>query len=591
MTYKVTFLPYNISIMVDYGTTIKEAAIQASVELEGPCGGKGTCGKCLVHIPGSEHSQWTLACKTIVEKDIEVEIPQLEVAVHRKSTLTAAEENVELDSPVRKVAVKLPPESLANQVSDASRLLDCLGDGVVSLKLAAIQALPRVIRQNKGLVTAIIRNKQVLMVEAGDTTNNLVGMAVDIGTTTVVVSLVNLSTGETLNTGSATNIQNVFGADVIARIEYVIQQPTGLMQLQRRVVQVINRLARELSESIGILPEQIYQVSVAGNTTMSHLFLGVDPRHLAPAPFIPAFTQGVEVEAKEVGLAVSPHAMISMLPNVAGYVGGDTVGVILSTGIYYKSGIYLAVDIGTNGEIVLAVNGEMFACSTAAGPAFEGAQIKCGMRAAAGAIEALEIEGDVQLRVIGDMPPKGICGSGLIDAIAELVEIGIVDTSGRMITYDEGTWLPDKLRQRLGSDASSNYFVLADPSQTGDAQVVLTQKDVRELQLAKAAMRAGIETLLIQAGVTAETIDKVLLAGAFGSYIKTSSALRIGLLPAIPAEKVTPVGNAAGAGAKLALISQQINRRAAEIAAKVKHVELSARPDFQDRFVDALTFE
>lgn len=590
--YRVIFYPDNTQVTVPSGMTVIAAAAEAGVELEGPCGGKGTCGKCRVKLLEEGDEKWVLACQTRVEKDLKVEIPQAEVSLYRKSDLSKTEK-LAVDSGISKAFLEVEKPSLEKQIPDAERLLQALqrsgyDQSKVKVKLGALRALPRVLKEGRS-VTVVLSGLEVLAVEAGDTTDKLYGVAVDIGTTTVVASLLDLQTGETLGTASATNAQNIFGADVIARIEHASKSEKGLEQLRQRVVQVINRLIDKLTQSAGIHSSEIYQVAIAGNTTMNHLFLGLDPANLAPAPYIPVLAHPVQAEAREVGLTVLSSAPVHVLPNIAGYVGGDTVAVILATGINQKAGVTLAIDIGTNGEIVLASEGKLWACSTAAGPAFEGAEILFGMRAAAGAIEGIKVDSDVQLKVIDGVQPKGICGSGLMDAVAELLKAGILDESGRMLNREKASHLPPALQARLRQDERGNYFILAFAGEKG-TEVLLTQKDVRELQLAKAAMRVGSEILLKEAGLNVRDIDRIYLAGAFGSYINKEQALIIGLLPPVPPEKIESVGNAAGAGAKIALASAKARETAAQIAAEVRHVELSARPDFQDRFVDELGF-
>lgn len=586
MSYKVTFLPDNKQITVADGTTIMAAMAEAGVDLEGPCGGKGTCGKCRVYLAGEGS---VLACRTVITRDMTVTVPQVEVALHRKGKLTVKlEDGLKVYSGVVKTALEVAKPSITEQKADAERFRKALNQPGLSLKYNAMKALPEVLRKNKQ-ITAIIERNNVLAVEGGDTSNKLFGLAVDIGTTTLAAALVNLMTGETVAAATATNAQNIFGADVIARIEHVIQKPEGLEQLQKRVCQVINRLIAKLAEEVKITSDEIYLATVAGNTTMEHLFMGIDPRNLAPSPFIPVFTEPMAIEARDLGLNLCSHAPVYLLPNIAGYVGGDTMGVILATGLYHKQGTYIAVDIGTNGEIVLAVNGKLWACSTAAGPAFEGAHIRCGMRAANGAIERVAINNDVEIKVIGDAPAKGICGSGLMDAVAELVRVGVIETSGRMLNASEAAHLPKAIQNRLGQEEKGNYFVLA-PGENGREPVILTQKDVRELQLAKAAIRAGIAILLNQAGLKHTDLNAILLAGAFGSYIDKQSALALGLLPPVDPDRIESVGNAAGSGAILALISKDLREHALEIAKEVKHIELSTRLDFQEYFVDALSF-
>lgn len=589
---KVRFLPANIEAKVKAGITLMEAAVEAGVEVEGPCGGKGTCGKCRVKLIDKEEEKWVHACRTLIEQDASVEIPQTEVSLFRKSSLTETGMDIEINPGIYKLYCELKPPSFQDQAPDAERLFLVLGNSELKYKVTILRSLSQKLREADFKVTALLTDTQLLAIEQGDTKSILYGLSIDIGTTTVVVSLVNMVTGETLATASATNTQNIFGADVISRIEHARYYPRGLEQLNRRVVGVINQLIMKLIQNAGITTADIYQAAVVGNTIMSHLFLGLDPNNLAVSPFVSVNSYQLEAEAKELGLAISPQAPVFVLPNIAGYVGSDTVGVILATGIDQETGVHLAVDIGTNGEIVLAHNGELYTCSTAAGPAFEGAQIRFGMRAAEGAIEGLEITNDdVVLKVIGDTPIKGICGSGLIDAVAEFVRVGIVDNSGKMSKKDEADHLPPFLRKRLGNTGQGNYFFLSSAAEAGSEPIVLTQKDIRELQLAKAAVRAGIQVLLNEANLTYEEIDDVLLAGAFGSYIDKESAVTLGLLPPVPAEKIKSVGNAAGAGAKLALLSSEIRLRGIKVAKEVRHIELSSRADFQDQFVKMLSFD
>lgn len=593
--FKVVFLPEKTEISVAAGQNVLQAAGSAGVELDGPCGGNGTCGKCRVRVlndKGAYH--WALACRTEVDRDLTVEIPQLEVSLHRKNALTLSDLNVEIDSGVSKRVVQVSEASLDNQYSDVERLFTALENCTCEIRTEALRSLPKVVwdRKLKGLVTVVISENKIIAVEPGDSSDKLYGIAVDIGTTSVVVALMNLITGETLGVASASNPQATFGADVISRIDYVTQTEGGLDQLQRRIVQTINRLTEKLAKDIDISTQEIYQMTVVGNTTMSHLFLKADPTHLATSPFIPVVSSGVFMEANELGINISPHAGVYVTPCIAGYVGGDTIGVIMSTEIYKKDGIYLAIDIGTNGEIVLTHDGEIISCSTAAGPAFEGAQIKFGMRAASGAIEKVSINGDdVQITVIGDQPAKGICGSGLMDAVSEMVRAGVIESNGRLRTTENPGELSPAMQKRLGrNDEYGAYFVLSFAEDSLGEEVVLTQKDIRELQLAKAAMAAGIDILLEQLHISAQDIDQVLLAGAFGSYINRFSALGIGLIPDVDPEKIKAVGNAAGAGARIALVSKDIREEAEKIARQVKHLELSTREDFQDLFVKALNF-
>lgn len=589
--YTVTFLPDEVRASIPEGTTLLQAAVEAGMNLEGPCGGKGTCGKCKVYLIEGETPKTVLACKTIVEKDMIVNLPRNDSVLFRKGEDDYAELGVKIDSGISKKAYQVKEPELETQYADLTRLYEAIGKEI-PITYTALKTLPNILREGNHEITVTATNNLVLAIQPGNTEDLSYGLAIDIGTTTVVVSLINLNSGVVLYTASATNTQNIFGADVIARIDHVSSHPQGLQHLQERILSVINNLIHEISLKTNISSQNIYKVVVVGNTTMEHMFLGVDPRYLGPAPFIPAITHSVDLEAQEIGVQVNPCGRVHLFPNIAGYVGGDTTSVILATEIYKNKGNYLAVDIGTNGEIVLSIDGKMFACSTAAGPAFEGAQIKCGMRAAPGAIEGVDLKPDISLKVIGDVWPTGICGSGLIQAIRVMVTIGVLEPSGRMISREEGAEreIALDILDRLGKDENGSYFILSVKKDQQEA-VIITQKDIRGLQLAKGAIRTGIEILIKEAGIKVSDIDQVLLAGAFGNYIDQQSALSLGLLPNIPKERIKTVGNAAGTGAKMALISNPLLKDAESISRKVTHIELSGRTDFYELFIEYLSLD
>lgn len=607
---KITFLPTNTVIEVPAGSTLLQAAIAAGMQVESACGGHGTCGKCKVQIPREKVTPvasvasltdkhlsdveraegWVLACKYVVNEDLTVKLSGQKDAHRRKTDLNRVQ-NMKINPSIEKYPVRVKQPSVSDQSSDWERLLAALPRHVNFNRRVAAN-LASTLRNSEFRVTAVVDGDFLLAVEKGDTKERSYGLAVDIGTTTVVVYLMNLNDGTVVANGAVTNPQRVFGADVISRITYASAGSQQLNQLQQKVVEGINGIVAQLCSETGVNAQEIYQAVVVGNTTMSHLFLGIDPTYLAPAPFIPVFRQTVAVQASELGLEISTNARVVVLPNVAGYVGADTVGVMLATGIDRLAGITLAIDIGTNGEMILAGQDRILTCSTAAGPAFEGAEITFGMRAADGAIENVKITDDVQLGVIGGVKPVGICGSGLIDAISEMARTGVINASGRMAGKPEQLEkLPPHLRQRLRRTEAGMEFVLAWGKDTATAEdIVLTQKDVRELQLAKGAIRAGVEILLAEMGITPEKIDRVLLAGAFGNYINKESALGIGLLPPVSLDRITAIGNAAGDGAKMALLSVYEREHAVRLAQKAEHIELSTSKQFQDQFVKALAF-
>lgn len=417
------------------------------------------------------------------------------------------------------------------------------------------------------------------------------GAAFDIGTTTVVGMLWDLSAFRLIDVIALTNPQSAYGADVISRITYSMKSPENLALLKDKIRDCLNAVLKEFALRHPIDPQNIIKATVVGNTTMSHLFLGRDPSSLARAPFHPAFYGPVKMSAEELGLMIKPSADVHLLPNIAGHVGSDIVGVLLASEIKKLSGLRLAIDIGTNGEIVLAHNGRILVCSTAAGPAFEGARIYQGMRAAAGSIESVAIEaGEVRIKVIDDGSPIGICGSGLIDAVAQMLDAGLLNNKGNILSAEDAAarGLSPGLAVRLRKGQSGNEFVLAwkDPGE----DIIITQKDIREVQLAKGAIYGGIVVLMSCLGVEPGQIDEIMLAGAFGSYISKKSLLRIGMVPGVSEDKIRHIGNAAGVGACMALLSEEEMKQADIQSKAAEHIELALHPDFEREYINAMYF-
>ncbi|HUT59236.1 MAG TPA: ASKHA domain-containing protein [Phycisphaerae bacterium] len=608
---RVTFQPQGRSVHVLPGTTILEAAARAGLTIDTPCGGQGTCGKCRVQITqgASEASEadrralgdrelsagWRLACQTTVRDDCAVQVPSSSLFASQVQILTEAQQAARQVQPaVRKVYVELAAPTLADPAADLKRLEKHPGVGEVKVDLGLLRQLPRLLREADFAGTAVITDRRLIGFEPGDTRSQCLGVAVDLGTTTLVGSLLDLCTGEERGIASAMNPQVRYGDDVLSRIEYCTSQPNGADDLRRAVVGAINELITELCRQAQIDSGHIYEVAVAGNTTMEHLLCGIDVAQLGQVPFAPAYARGLMLPAAELEIGIAPHGAAYVFPVIGGFVGGDTSAGILATRLDELDSPSLMVDIGTNGEIVLCHAGRLWAASTAAGPAFEGARISCGMRAASGAVEKVVFDGELHCSVIADAAPAGICGSGLIDLAAELLRHGVISPEGRLRPPDElPKAVPDALRRRCRTGAGGQAeLLLTDPQDARPVSpVTLTYRDVRELQLATAAIRAGVTILLQRAGVRTSDLKLVLIAGGFGSFIRRSNAQRIGLLPAeLDHQRIHYVGNASLNGARCALVSTSARKRAEQLAQQIEHVELSQAADFQTIFADSMIF-
>jgi uncharacterized 2Fe-2S/4Fe-4S cluster protein (DUF4445 family) len=605
---KVTFLPKEVTTRVPPGTTVFHAAAWTGQPIESTCGGRGTCGKCRVqvvegdgvatpadlqHLTREEIADgWRLSCQAEVRSEMVVQVPRL--LTTPKTAMFGVGRQVLLDPNVHKVHLKLEEPGLHDQRSDYERLKGALNAAgfAMSADLAVLRALPGALRQADFDVTAVLCGESLVAVEPGDTTGACHGIAFDLGTTTIVGTLLDLCTGEARAVASTLNAQAIHGGDVLSRISYTMGRKDGLAELQRLAAFTLTSLVEKLTAEAAVPPEGIYEITVAGNVTMMHLLLGIDPEPISVTPFAPAVVHGMDVRAAEIGVAIHPNGRAYLLPAIGAYVGGDIVAGLLATGVPRGNHLRLFVDVGTNGEIALGSEQRSVATAAPAGPAFEGAEISCGMRATTGAIEGVTITEDaVSLQTIDDAPPVGLCGSGLIDAVAQLYRRGLMDPTGRMRSAEEvGDRIPRSLAARLITVDGVRAFVLATAEETGGKPILFSQKDVRQLQFAKGSIASGIKVLMKVMGVTPADIHEVMLAGAFGSYIHPEAARVIGLVPPVTLPRIRAVGNAAGEGAKIALLSYREREAAEAIPARVEYIELSGREDFNDIFMGVLGF-
>jgi uncharacterized 2Fe-2S/4Fe-4S cluster protein (DUF4445 family) len=606
---KVTVQPQGRSLYVLPGTKVIEAVASMGMAIDTPCGGAGTCGKCRVRIThGADaalaterkifsaeeiKSGWRLACQTRVRHDLTLEIPATSLFADQHQILeTSTGEKIEVVPSIRKVYAPLTPPSLDDETPDLLRLEQAVGPFKTDLQV--LRKLPGQLRSCGFKGTAVLSDHWLIDFEPGDTTAHAYGVAFDIGTTTLVGALLDLRTGEGKALTSRMNPQIRFGDDVLARILHAASCAECLDDLRNVLVTDLAKMVETLCRDAAVDRQQVYQVALAGNTTMQQILCGIDSRYLGEVPFVPSHARGLLLSAHRLGIPIAPCGMAYIFPIVGGFVGGDTTAGMLATKILEREAPALLVDIGTNGEIVLVHEGRLWAASTAAGPAFEGARIACGMRAANGAIEKVVFDGDVRLGTIGNAPPCGICGSGLIDLVAELLNHGLVDSGGQMLAPDN---LPEALpktlarRVRLGADSAPEFLLASPGPGRAESPIVLTQKDIREVQLGAGAIRAGISILLKQAGLKPGDLRSVLLAGGFGNFIRRNHAQRIGLLPdGIPHDRIVYVGNASLSGAKWALLSVAAREQVEALARQTRHVDLSRDPAFQDEFADAMLF-
>jgi uncharacterized 2Fe-2S/4Fe-4S cluster protein (DUF4445 family) len=599
------FLPDGTEVRVPSGTPIFDAASWNGVAIDSTCGGHGTCRKCKVQVlrgdvpvspldprafsPQELREGWRLACRAPAREDVVVNVPPLQT--RPKAALVGVGRHVILRPAVQKRYVELDEPTMEDQRSDVQRLLDAIDDLEPRLGLAVVRKLGTVLRSSHFKVTAVIVDEEMIDVEPGDTTGRRHALSFDLGTTTVVATLLDLESGQPVAVQSMLNRQQPFGADVISRISATMLDPDALDQLRSRAQESLAQLAVETCDEAGVASEEVYEIALCGNATMMHLALGIDPEPLSMAPFVVTAHELPPALASDFGVSVHPRAPAFVFPSLGAYVGGDIVAGMLATGLARDRRVRLFIDVGTNSEIALGCNERVVATAAPAGPAFEAAQIRCGMRAAEGAIEGVTISDDaLELQVIGDAAPMGMCGSGLVDCVAELVRAGLLDHSGRFVPDEDAAELSPRLAQRLTKIGEERVFVMHARGEDPADGIYLSQRDVRELQFAKASIATGWNILLREYGIEVADIQQVLLAGSFGAYLSPASAVRIGLVPRLALPRIVSAGNVAGEGAKIVLLSQRERAEARSIVREVEYVELSGRADFNDLFVDQLAF-
>jgi len=605
----VTFRPSGKVSHVLRGTSLLEAAAAVDIVIDQPCGGAGVCGKCRVIVSGEAGEPTDaerevlgeddfaagvrLACQSPVMGPVTVEVPPASLLGSRHKILAqTVKTSLPADDPaVRKQYVEMSAPARGDDDPDPVRLIKAAGPMRIGLDL--IRDLPRRLRDADFRGTVVTADATLIDFEPGNTEAESFAVAVDLGTTTLVGALLDLGTGEDLAVVSRLNPQTRFGDDVLSRIVHAQANSRGLGELHEAVVAAVDEMIGELAKRASIDRERIYEVTFSGNTTMQQLLCRIDPATLGSVPFVPSIGESMLFAARELGLHVHPRGRVYVMPVIGGFVGGDTVSGILATSLADNAGPTLLVDVGTNGEIVLFSAGQLLAASTAAGPAFEGARISQGMRGSRGAIEKVVVDGRLRINVIGDVAPLGLCGSGLIDTAAELLRHKVLTPEGRLQTPYElpGGVLPD-LVERLVLHDGRISFLLAAESETGDGRpIVLTQRDLRELQLANGAIRAGIDILLQGAGVEPSDLEAVLIAGGFGNFIRRSNAQQIGLMPAdVEHHRIRYQGNTSLAGARLAALSRLARAAADDLARRTRHVDLSTDPGFQAAFAEAMIF-
>ncbi len=620
---KVSVEPIGKRFFLDGPKNALSAIQDSGIGIKSVCAGKGTCGKCRImvlhkkELPVSKQEEKVLsqseiaqgvrlACQQVLDSDINIYIPASSLSEEQKLQVVGREEKIDVDPVVHKYFLKLLKATLRDVDSDFTRIKDALKSEysaeAASIDYRVLFQMPRIIRENNWEITVTLRETEVIMIEGQDQSGSAYGVAIDLGTTKIAVLLVDLLSGQTIDKKGVMNPQISFGEDVMSRIDYASRDDEHLLEMKKAVTDAINLAVSDLCRSNQIEVSQILELTMVANTAMHHLFLGLPVKQLGLSPFPSLISDAMHVKASDIGLDLAYGAYVYCLSTVAGFIGSDHMAMILASSLFKKKGNCIGIDIGTNTEIALVSGQKIHSVSTASGPAFEGAHIKYGMRAAPGAIERVVIDKKTcipSIQTIEDRDAVGICGSGILDAIAELLKAGIIDRRGKFIK-DSGC---------ICSDAQGNMQYVLTPGFYGqkeqknnsnekdndiyscaDGNVSINQKDIVEIQLAKSAIRTGIEILLENAGIDFKDIDEIIIAGAFGSYIDPKNVINIGMFPKVDLEKISQVGNAAGVGAKMVLISREQRDIAEKVSSNTNYLELTTFPSFSEHFANSVLF-
>jgi len=618
---KIEVNPIGKRFFLQKPTNGLKAITDAGIGIKTVCGGKGTCGKCRIIILNDKNASYNekekniltkdeikhgirLACQQIFDRNLTIYIPSSSLSEEQKLCIEGQELDITANPPCNKYFLNLKKATLKDTKPDFTRINESLKKeykiDAKTIDFKALAQMPLIIRENLWKITATLRENmgknEIILIEGGNKTKRSYGIAIDLGTTKIAILLIDLLTGKTIDRMGIINPQIRFGEDVMSRLNFAMQNELNLKKIQGVVIESLNSAIGKLCNKNKLTPQEIVEITLVGNTAMYHLFLGLPVKALSISPFLTLTSEAIHLKAREIGINISEGAYLYILPPIAGFVGSDHLAMILATRLYEQKGNCIGIDIGTNTEISLKTNKGIVSVSTASGPAFEGAHIRYGMRAAPGAIEKVSIDSKTYIptvKTIDDKKPVGICGSGILDSIAELLKTGIIDRRGRFRT-NKGCC--------LCKDSNGNFQYVLWPQLHGkldykpkyagcsDRYISINQKDIVEIQLAKSAIRTGIEVLLENNGIEFGDIDKIIIAGAFGSYIDPRNVINIGMFPKVSLKKIIQVGNAAGVGAKMILVSKKERKLAEEIAQKVRYLELTLHPTFSDYFASSTFF-